>query len=173
MMSLERFEDLAEIYGGEIARWPEGEREAARALLASNPARLSPVLADAAQLDRLLDLAPAQRPDAALLGRLIAAAPQPAGAGRRWIAGLGAALGLSAAAFAGVLAGVSIGGSVQPVMPVAPAAATQVASVQMENLRIEGAEAAHVQAPSARIEPVTAVDLNTELQDALEEPAEL
>ena len=27
MMSLERFEDLAETYGGEIARWPEAERE--------------------------------------------------------------------------------------------------------------------------------------------------
>ena len=29
MMALERFEDLAQTYGGEIARWPEGEREAA------------------------------------------------------------------------------------------------------------------------------------------------
>ena len=165
MMTLERFEDLAETYGGEIARWPEGEREAARALLATNPARLSPVLAEAAQLDRLLDLAPAQRPDAALLGRLIAAAPQPAGAARRWIAGLGAALGLSAAAFAGVLAGVSVGGQVQPVVaPIAP----QVASVA-----VEGPKVASVEASTAKAEPVTAVDFNTELQDALEEPAEL
>ena len=159
MMTLERFEDLAEIYGGEIARWPEGEREAARALLAENPARLSPVLADAAQLDRLLDLAPAQRPDAALLGRLIAAAPQPAGAGRRWIAGLSAALGLSAAAFAGVLVGVSLGAREAPVA--AASAGPQVA------------EAAAVQASGAKAEPVTAVDFNTDLQDALEEPAEL
>ncbi len=144
MMTFERFEDLAAAYGGEIARWPEGEREAARALLAAEPARLSPVLTEAAGLDRLLDLAPAQRPDAALLGRLIAAAPQPANTARRWITGLGAALGLSAAAFAGVSVGVMVGGQAQP----APAAVAQA-------------------------ETVTAVDFTADLQDALEEPAAL
>lgn len=147
MMPLERFEDLAEIYGGEIARWPEGEREAARALLAANPERLSPVLAGAAQLDRLLDLAPAQSVDAALLGRLIAAAPQAPGSARRWIAGLGAALGLSAAAFAGVLVGVSLAGQAQP-QAVAPVI-------------------------TARADTLTAVDVSTDLQDALEEASEL
>ena len=143
MMTVERFEDLAGAYGGEIARWPEGEREAARALLAAQPQRLGAVLAQAADLDRLLDLAPAQRPDAALLGRLIAAAPQPANTARRWIVGLSAALGLSAAAFAGVMAGVSIGSQVQ-----APAAVAQA-------------------------ETVTAVDFTADLQDALEEPVAL
>ncbi|ADG09525.1 hypothetical protein B7G68_05235 [Caulobacter segnis] len=147
MMSLERFEDLAEIYGGDIARWPEGEREAARALLASEAGRLTPVLAAAAQLDRLLDLAPAQSPDAALMGRLISAAPQPAGGGRRWIAGLSAALGLSAAAFAGVLVGVTAG---RPAPMAAPVAVTTAA------------------------EPVvTAVDTSAALQDAIAEPAAL
>jgi hypothetical protein len=145
MMTLERFEDLAEIYGGEIARWPEGEREAARGLLAAHGERLSPALAAAAQLDRLLDLAPAQSADAALLGRLIAAAPQPAAPARRWIAGLGAALGLSAAAFAGVAVGVVIA---RP----APVAAPAVAAA----------------------EPVvTAVDTSSALQDAIAEPSEL
>ena len=161
MMMLERFEALAETYGGEIARWPEGEREAARALLAANAARLSPVLADAAQLDRLLDLAPAQGPDAALLGRLIAAAPRGVSAGRRWIAGLGAALGLSAAAFAGIAVGVAVGGAA----PSAPA--PQVAGVQVEDRAVAG------QASVVRSEPITAVDITTDLQDALEEPAEL
>jgi hypothetical protein len=147
MMSLERFEDLAEIYGGDIARWPEGERETARALLAAEAGRLSPVLAAAAQLDRLLDLAPAQQPGAALMGRLISAAPQPAGGGRRWIAGLSAALGLSAAAFAGVLVGVTVG---RPAHMVAPAAVVTSA------------------------EPVvTAVDTSASLQDAIAEPAAL
>ena len=146
MMSFERFEDLAGTYGGEIARWPEGEREAARALLAAHPDRLSPLLAAAAHLDRLLDLAPVQNVDAALLGRLIAAAPRPATPAARWIAGLGAALGLSAAAFAGVLAGVAVGAHVQP-------AAAPI--------------------PAARIETVTAVDVSADLQDALEEPSEL
>lgn len=143
MMSLERFEDLAETYGGEIARWPEGEREAARALLAANGPRLAPVLAAAAQLDRLLDLAPAQGPSAALLGRLITAAPQPVASARRWIAGLGAALGLSAAALAGVAVGVVI------------------------------ARPAAIEAPVAAEPVVTAVDTSAALQDAISEPSEL
>ena len=149
MMDFERFEDLAEIYGGEIARWPEGVRETARALLVAHPERLSPVLASAAQLDRLLDLAPAQSVDAAMLGRLIAAAPQAPNTARRWIAGLGAALGLSAAAFAGVLAGVSIAGQAQP----------QVAAPAVVTARADS--------------PITAVDVSTDLQDALEEASEL
>ena len=147
MMSLERFEDLAEIYGGDIARWPEGQREAARALLAVEPERLAPVLAAASQLDRLLDLAPAQRPDAALIGRLISAAPQPAAAGRRWITGLSAAFGLSAAAFAGVFVGVAVERSPQVAAPMAVAVAADPV--------------------------VTAVDTNASLQDAIAEPAAL
>ncbi|ATC31127.1 hypothetical protein CA606_01505 [Caulobacter vibrioides] len=139
-----RFAALAQAYGGEIARWPEVEREAARALLAGQPEALASVLADAAYLDRLLDLAPAQAPTAALLGRLITDAPQPAKAVRRWIAGVSAALGLSAAAFAGVLAGVAVGGHVAPI-----------------NAPTD---------PTARVETVTAVDVSNDLQDALEEP---
>lgn len=108
-MTVERFADLADIYGGDVARWPEAEREIARALLAAEPVRLEAVLADAARLDRLLDLAPAQSADAALLGRLIAAAPQPASAVQRWLTGAGAALGLGFAALAGVAVGVAIG----------------------------------------------------------------
>jgi len=145
-MALERFEDLTETYGGDIARWPEGEREAARALLAADAERLAPVLAAAVQLDRLLDLAPAQSADSALIGRLIAAAPQPAAGGRRWIAGLSAALGLSAAAFAGVAVGVRIERS-----PQTPPAIVAVAA-----------------------EPVvTAVDTAASLQDAIAEPTTL
>ena len=152
MMSLERFEDLAETYGGESARWPEGEREAARALLAAEGPRLTPVLAAAVQLDRLLDLAPAQSPNAALLGRLITAAPTAAPSSRRWIAGLTAALGLSAAAFAGVAVGVSMG---RPA--VAPAPVVTVASAAAEQ----------------PVAVTTAVDTSTALQDAISEPSEL
>lgn len=108
-LSVERFADLAQIYGGDLARWPEDLREGARALLAADPSRLEALLADAARLDRLLDLVPVQTVDAALLGRLIAAAPQPLSATRRWLAGVGAALGLGAAALAGVAVGVMIG----------------------------------------------------------------
>jgi hypothetical protein len=108
-MTVERFADLAEIHGGDIARWPEACREAARAVLAAEPETLGPILAEAAHLDRLLDLAPAGAVDAALLGRLIAAAPKPASAVRRWAAGLGAGLALAAAAFAGVAVGLAVG----------------------------------------------------------------
>lgn len=145
-MSVARFEALAEAYGGEIARWPEAEREAARALLASDPTRLASVLAEASQVDRLLDLAPAQAVDAALLGRLITAAPQAPNTARRWAAGLSAALGLSAAAFAGVLAGVALGGHVHA--PTLPA-----------------------QAPHSEV--VTAAEVYQDLQDALQEPSDL
>jgi hypothetical protein len=151
MMSLERFEDLAETYGGEIARWPEAEREAARALLAVEGPRLTPVLVAATHLDRLLDRAPAQAPDAALLGRLISAAPAAAPSSHRWIAGLSAALGLSVAAFAGVVVGVSMG---RPA--VAPPTVVTVASA---------AE------PAAVV--TTAVDTSTALQDAISEHSEL
>ncbi|ALL12601.1 hypothetical protein [Caulobacter henricii] len=115
-MTLERFKSLAESYGGDLARWPESEREAARALLISTSGALEPVLVEAAQLDRLLDLAPAQAADAALLGRLIAAAPQPLRLARRWLAGAGAALGLGAAALAGVAVGISIGQADRPIV---------------------------------------------------------
>jgi hypothetical protein len=107
-VSPERFSALAEIYGGDIVRWPEAYREQARALLTRDPEGLGAILAEASDLDHLLDLAPAGAVDAALLGRLIAAAPQPAGSARRWIAGLGAALGLGVAALAGVTAGVAL-----------------------------------------------------------------
>jgi hypothetical protein len=107
-LSPERFQALAETYGGDIARWPESCREQARALLARDPEGLGAILAEASDLDHLLDLAPAGAVNAALLGRLIAAAPQPAGSARRWIAGLGAALGLGVAALAGVTAGVAL-----------------------------------------------------------------
>lgn len=123
-MTVERFADLAEIHGGDIARWPEANREAARAALAADPEALGPILAEAAHLDLLLDLAPAGAVDAALLGRLIAAAPRPASAVRRWAAGLGAALGLACAACAGVVVGLAVGDD----QPMAPQAETVIAT---------------------------------------------
>jgi hypothetical protein len=109
-LSRDRFTALAQAYGGDIARWPEAEREAARALLRQDPQGLGRELEDASALDRLLDLAPAGAVDAALLGRLVAAAPRPAASARRWIAGLGAALGLGVSAMAGVTVGVVLAG---------------------------------------------------------------
>jgi len=110
ILNAARFAELADVYGGDIGRWPQDQREVARALLAADPQGLGQVLGEAACLDRLLDLAPAGAVDAALLGRLIATAPRPAATARRWIAALGAALGLGVAAMAGVTAGVLLAG---------------------------------------------------------------
>ena len=43
-MTYERFETLADAYGGDLRRWPEAEREAGRALLNADP-RAAAVLA--------------------------------------------------------------------------------------------------------------------------------
>ncbi|MFD1191920.1 hypothetical protein ACFQ27_15115, partial [Phenylobacterium conjunctum] len=54
-MTPERFEELAEAYGGETARWPQAEREAAAALMAGRPDFAQAALAWADALDEVLD----------------------------------------------------------------------------------------------------------------------
>ncbi|MEH0196764.1 hypothetical protein V7S57_15950 [Caulobacter sp. CCNWLY153] len=108
-MTPDRFADLAAAHGGDIGRWPQDLREAARAALAADPSRLGAVLAAEADLDRLLDLAPAQSADAALLGLLLEAAPKPRRSASAWWAGLAAGIGLAVATVAGVAVGVASG----------------------------------------------------------------
>ncbi len=73
-MTLTRFESLIDAHGGAAERWPAGERDAALALLARSPA--ARVMREtAARLDALLDRAPAEPPSAALVERILAAAP--------------------------------------------------------------------------------------------------
>ena len=109
-MTYERFETLADAYGGDLRRWPEAERAAARALLDSDP-RGAALLAEADGLDALLDAAPRPTPSHALREAVIASA---AGAGLKarrrgpgplaWLSGAGWA----AAACAGVVFGVNL-----------------------------------------------------------------
>ncbi|HUH24666.1 MAG TPA: hypothetical protein VLZ51_11450 [Brevundimonas sp.] len=109
-MTYERFEYLADAYGGDLRRWPEGEREAARALLESD-ARAAVLLREADGLDALLDAAPRPAPSHALREQVIASA---AGAGLKarrrgpgplaWLSGAGWA----AAACAGVVFGITL-----------------------------------------------------------------
>ncbi len=108
-MTPDRFAELAAAHGGDIGRWPQELREAARAALAAQPHALGAVLAAEADLDRLLDLAPAQTADAALMGRLLEAAPRPRRSASVWWAGLAAGLGLAAATVAGIAVGVASG----------------------------------------------------------------
>lgn len=111
-MNLERFEQLADAYGADLRRWPEGEREAARRLTAVDP-RAADLLAEADVLDALLDAAPRAAPSHALRERVIADAAS-AGLGRggrklgvlAWLSGAGWA----AAACAGVAFGVVLTG---------------------------------------------------------------
>jgi len=116
-MTPERFETLAEAYGGDVARWPDVEREAAAAVMAERPEWAGGVLARARDLDEALAAFAMPRASADLTARIVAGAPRPMG--RRWIgwllpASMGA--GLAAACAAGVVVGVqaSVAASQQP-----------------------------------------------------------
>ena len=74
-MTLERLEHLAEAYGANPRRWPDGEREAALALMTRSTAARD-LVAEAGALDRALEGSPLHVPDAALT-RLTAATAFP------------------------------------------------------------------------------------------------
>lgn len=113
MMTPERFEHLADAYGGDLRRWPETEREAARALAAAD-LQAAALLHEADGLDALLDAAPRVAASHALRERVIAAAVG-AGLGHRRRAGIGvmawlSGAGWAAAACAGAVFGVILTG---------------------------------------------------------------
>lgn len=78
-MTLARLGELLDTYGANPERWPPEEREAACALLAQS-AQAQRRREASAQLDAILNLAPAHAASPALLKRILAAAPQPASA---------------------------------------------------------------------------------------------
>ena len=75
-ISLQRLEEIVGAWGASPARWPQAERAAAEALLASS-AEARRLVAAAQRLDSLLDAAPAEAPSEALMARLMAARPCP------------------------------------------------------------------------------------------------
>ncbi|MGD2132621.1 MAG: hypothetical protein PVI23_07495 [Maricaulaceae bacterium] len=123
-MDKQRFLACLEAYGADVARWPEDERAAARALMraapaaqsaadskrgaepGSAPADTAQAIAETRALDQVLAEAPEQAVNAALLGRVLASAPQPRSV-RASGGGLAGVLGgaWSAAGLAGVLDG--------------------------------------------------------------------
>lgn len=113
-MTLERFEELAEAYGGDTARWPAADREAAAALMAAQPEIARAALARADALDAVLD---AWRPapvSADLLERVLAQAPRPrASRLGAWIWRGAVGAGLAGACAAGLLMGVTLSGGGQ------------------------------------------------------------
>lgn len=121
-MTPERFEILAEAFGGDVARWPDAEREAAAALMAAEPGMAEVILARAGDLDVALSAYAAPRGAGDLADRIVASAP-----GRRaarwpgWLAPAGMGAGLAAACAAGVVLGTRL--------PAAPVPADDAAIV--------------------------------------------
>ncbi|RAK56707.1 hypothetical protein [Phenylobacterium deserti] len=109
-MNRERFEELAQAYGGQVARWPESERDAAALLMAAEPEYARRTLAEAEQLDAFLDAWRPKPASAALMDTVLAAAPKPRREPRwrGWLMPAGLGAGLAAACAAGVLFGVQL-----------------------------------------------------------------
>ncbi len=110
-MNLDRFQTLADAFGGVITRWPAHEQDAAFAFLAASPDAAAGALADARDLDEDLDAAGRLSPSHALRQAILAAAPRARPVRspvRRWFAGAGVGIGLAAATVAGVMIGVDL-----------------------------------------------------------------
>ena len=72
MMTQERFEALADAFGGDMARWPDAEREAAKVYAEAHPEPADAILKAAAALDAVLRSGAEDTPSAALFDRIIA-----------------------------------------------------------------------------------------------------
>ncbi len=111
-MTSERFLALVAAYGADARRWPEAEREAARAFAAAQPDAAVPALAEADAADALLHASKVDPPSMALRDRVIASAAvaglKARRQGRLWLDRLALTLGAgwAAAACAGIVAGV-------------------------------------------------------------------
>lgn len=119
MMTEHRFAALAEAYGGEIGRWPPGERAVALAYVADHP-EAPEILRREQRLDASLDAYRLAAPGAVLQQAIVGLAPAGQAAGRlwRWLTGAGIGLGLAAACASGAAAG----------MILAPASVTRIIS---------------------------------------------
>ncbi|MDQ8028708.1 MAG: hypothetical protein REJ23_08260 [Brevundimonas sp.] len=115
-MTSDRFIALVSAYGADERRWPENERDAARAFMAAEPEAARAALSEADAVDALLHAAPTPLVSMALRDRVIASAAQAglkAGRqGRHWLDRLTLIFGAgwAAAACAGVAAGVIMTG---------------------------------------------------------------
>lgn len=107
-MTRDRFEELAEAYGGDVSRWPVEAREAAALLMAAEPGFTGEVLARADRLDAALDSWRPAPASAALVERIVAAAPRARPRWPTWLSPTALGAGLAAACAAGVIAGVQI-----------------------------------------------------------------
>jgi len=100
MMTLDRFEDLAGLYGPDLMSWPDAERGEGQAFMAAHPEAARTALAQARALNALLESARDAAPNAALYASVIASAPASEAAAPRW-----SAMAAAAALVVGVSAG--------------------------------------------------------------------
>jgi hypothetical protein len=119
-MTAERLLELIDVYGADMRRWPDGERAAARALLASGPPALRERLQQAALLDQWLDSHGVAAPDDALLRRVVASSVsstpvrQPGWPPRWWWPSAGlAAIALTGALTGGLVMSVALSSATQ------------------------------------------------------------
>jgi hypothetical protein len=108
--ALARLEQLLEAYGAAPRRWPADRRAWAEDLLARS-AEARGLAQQAAALDQLLDDAKPEAASAALIGRVLAAAPRPAPRRLPWYAGL--LKPVTGFALAAIL-GLALGGVISP-----------------------------------------------------------
>ncbi|WP_309629941.1 hypothetical protein [Brevundimonas sp.] len=110
-----RFGELADAFGGDVRRWPESDRDAARAWIDAHPLAAERALFDARQTDAALYASPNPVVSTALRDRVLASATSAELKARAgwpglrkllWIGGAGWA----AAACAGVVFGANLGG---------------------------------------------------------------
>ena len=105
-MNRERFEQVLEAYGADPRRWPETERAAALAYRDAHASEETAALAEASEIDALLEVArETQAPSDLVTARILKAAPKRTHAGIGWrpIAAL------AACAVFGVVMGFSAG----------------------------------------------------------------
>ena len=104
-MGAERFAALAQAYGGQLDRWPAGERGAAAVFAQSAEGRA--ILAQAARLDSMLDAYIVQAPGSAVFARVLGGTNRRLSRHRRlrlWLSGFGLLGGCLAGAIAGFIA---------------------------------------------------------------------
>jgi hypothetical protein len=102
-----RFIELAEAYGGVVARWPETVR--AEAMDMAKRPLMQAILAQAERLDARLDLWKVEAPSAALRNRIQALRRMPLSRrARLWWSGIGIATALAGAAAGSVAASAAL-----------------------------------------------------------------
>jgi hypothetical protein len=111
-MDRARFEELAEAYGGAVARWPAEVRADAQAFVADEPQIAREILARAESLDAALDAWRPMPVGHELRERVVTRAPRVIRGAEwlSWVLGAGAGAGLAMACAAGLVLGVVMSG---------------------------------------------------------------